>query len=181
MAKKVQVKRIGDNGDTSLGVIYVDGIAVCGSIEDQEQKENKVMHETRVSNGTYRLALRKAGRFHTKYTSKYNSKSSRSYKGSDWHRGMLCVYNAANWVLNCPDGKKFQYILVHLGNTDDNTSGCLLPNYVLDFLNDKGSRSGDAYVDLYPVLRDAIEASDKVDEFGNKYIDIEYSDVEDGK
>jgi len=176
MTKKVQVKRIGDNGDTSLGVIYIDGIAICGSVEDQEQKGNKVMHETRVSNGTYRLALRRAGSFHTKYSAKYKPS-----KGADWHKGMLCIYNGANWTLNCPDGKKFQYILVHTGNSDDHTSGCLLPNYVIDFLNDVGSRSGEAYEKIYPILRDAIEASDKIDEFGIKYIDIEYSDVEDGK
>jgi len=178
---KVDVKRISDNGETSLGVIYIDGIAKCGSIEDQEQKGAKIMNETRVSNGVYRLALRSAGRFHTQYDARYNSPKSRSYRGKDWHRGMLCVYTDKNWVLKCPDGKSFQYILIHTGNTDDHTSGCLLPNYVLDFLNDKGSRSGDAYVDIYPILRDAIEASNKVDEFGNKYIDIEYSDIEDGK
>lgn len=181
MAKKVQVKRISDNGDTSLGVIYIDGIAICGSIEDQEQKGDKVMHETRISNGTYRLSLRSAGSFHEKYKKRYNSVSSKSYRGNNWHRGMLCVYNSKDWVINCPDGKKFQYILIHTGNSDDHTSGCLLPNYVLDFLNDIGSRSSEAYLKIYPILRDSIESSDKVDEFGYKYIDIEYSDVEEGK
>ena len=50
LVKKVHVKRVGDSGEASLGVIYLDGIAVCGSVEDQEQKDGKVMHETRVSN-----------------------------------------------------------------------------------------------------------------------------------
>lgn len=176
LVKKVDVKRVSDDGETSLGVIYLDGVAKCGSVEDQEQKEDKVMHETRVSNGVYKLALRKEGGFHRRYKEKYDEKF-----GGGWHQGMLCVYTDNNWVLNCPDGISFQYILWHLGNHDDNTSGCLLPNYVLDFLNDRGSRSGDAYEDIYPVLRDSIEASDLVDEWGNKYIEIEYSDIEDGK
>jgi len=175
LIEKVDVKRVGDNGETSLGVIYFDGIAKCGSIEDQEQKGSKVKHESRVSNGVYRLALRNEGGYNARYEKKY------AKKGADWHKGMLCIYNEANWVLRCPDGKVFQYILTHTGNTDDHTSGCLLPNYVLDFLNDRGSRSGDAYEDIYPILRDSILASDKVDEFGIRYIDIEYSDVEDGK
>lgn len=181
LIKKLDVKRVGDNGETSLGVMQLDGVTFCGSVEDQEQKGSKVMHETRVSNGVYKLALRSSGGFHARYDKRYNRKDSRNFKGADWHRGMLCVYTDSGWVLNCTDGKRFQYILIHTGNTDDHTSGCLLPNYVLDFLNDKGSRSGDAYAAIYPILRDSIEASDKVDEMGNKYIEIEYSDVEDGK
>jgi hypothetical protein len=66
--KKVDVKRVGDNGETSLGVMYLDGVAFCGSVEDQEQKGDKVMRETRVSNGTYRLALRSSGGFHARYS-----------------------------------------------------------------------------------------------------------------
>jgi hypothetical protein len=171
LVKKVHVKRVSDNGEASLGIIYLDGVAFCGSVEDQEQKGEKVKGESRVSNGVYRLALRPEGGFHNRYAQRY----------SEMHRGMLCVYNDKDWKLNCPDGKKFQYILVHLGNTDDHTQGCLLPNYVLDFLNDKGARSGDAYKKLYPILRDSIKNSDLVDEFGIRYIEIEYSDVEEGK
>jgi hypothetical protein len=171
LVKKVQVKRVSDNGDTSLGIIYLDGIAFCGSVEDQEQKGDKVSAETRVSNGTYKLSLRNEGGYNSRYNKKY----------PEMHRGMLCVHNDKDWKLNCPDGKLFQYILIHLGNTDDHTAGCLLPNYILDFQNDKGARSGDAYKRLYPILRDSIRNSDKVDDFGNKYIEIEYSDVEEGK
>jgi len=163
---KVQVKRISDNGRTSLGVLYIDGIAKCGTIEDREQKGSKVKGITRVSNGTYKLGLRSEGSFHSKYLSKY---------GKDYHKGMLCIYNAPNWSLKCPDGKEFQYILIHLGNTDKDTEGCLLPNFVLDFANDKGSRSGDAYEHIYPILRDAILSNP------NGYIGIEYSDIEEGK
>lgn len=175
VVEKVDVKRVGDNGDTSIGVIYLDGIAICGSIEDQEQKGVKIAKETRVSNGVYRLALRAEGGFHNKYIEKY------AKKGSEWHKGMLCIYNAAGWRLNCPDGKTFRYVLIHIGNFHTSTAACLLPNYVLDFKNDKGSRSSEAYEDIYPILRDSILASKKVDDLGNRYIDIEYSDIEDGK
>lgn len=175
LVKKVDVKRVSDDNETSLGVIYLDGLAKCGSIEDQEQKGDKVSGKTRVSNGIYKLSLRNEGGVNEKYKAKYNDKSSGSYKGDNWHRGMLCVNNAPNWSINCPDGKKFQYVLIHTGNTKDHTEACLLPNYVLDFLNDIGSRSGEAYEYLYPILRDSIEAS------AEGFIDIEYSDVESGK
>ena len=169
--KKVTVKRVADDGETSLGVIYLDGVAFCGSVEDQEQKGAKIMHESRVSNGIYRLALREEGGYHFRYKEKY----------ADMHEGMLCIYNDKNWNLNCPDGKSFQYILVHTGNTDDHTSGCLLPNFAIDFKAGRGSRSGDAYKELYPILRDSIKSSPFVDDLGIRYIAIEYLDVEDGK
>ena len=38
-----------------------------------------------------------------------------------------------------------------------------------------------SFEDIYPIIRDSIEASCKKDDWGNNYIDIEYSDVEDGK
>lgn len=171
----VEVKRAGDNSDTSVGLIYLDGVLACGSIEDQEQKGGKVAKETRVSNGVYRLALRKEGGFHSKYAKKF------AYKGKDWHQGMLCIYNQLNWKLRCPDGKTFQYVLIHIGNTDDNTDACLLPNFVLNFNTYVGSQSTQAYEYIYPIIRDSILASNKIDEFGNKYIEIKYSDIEEGK
>lgn len=183
--KKVQVKRVGDNDKTSLGVIYLDGIAKCGSVEDREQKGDKVRGETRVSNGLYKFGLRKAGKHYDRYVARYNDPSSKHFKGKNWYRGTPCVYtdivNGYKWVLNCPDGKIFTYIMWHTGNTHQHTEGCLLPNYVIDFLNDKGSRSRQAFEDVYPIIRDGIEASCKVDAWNNNYIDIEYSDVEDGK
>jgi len=175
LVEKVDVKRVGDNGKASIGVVYNDGIAFCFSIEDEEQKGAKVAKETRVSNGKYRLALRAEGGFNSKYAAKY------AKNGKDWHKGMLCIYNAANWKLNCPDGKTFQYVLVHLGNFESNTDACLLVNYSADLSKYVGSNSGGAYEALYPILRDSILGSDKVDEFGHKYIEIEYSDIEDGK
>lgn len=66
----------------------------------------KVMHETRIPAGVYNITLRTVGGFHAKYTERYG----------DMHKGML-------WVRNVPG---FEYILIHTGNTDEHTSGCLL-------------------------------------------------------
>ena len=58
--------------------------------------------------GTYKIELRKegGGGFHNKYKKKYGS----------LHKGMLHVTNVPN----------FEYILIHTGNSDEHTAGCLL-------------------------------------------------------
>ena len=156
---KFELLRLKDDGDTPIGVFLIDGVAFCGCIEDQDREGEKVMHETRIPEGTYNVSLRKEGGFHNRYSERY-----------DFHEGMLCVWNKPNWVLE-NDGKSFQYILIHLGNSDDDTSGCLLPNYSIDFKSAKGGRSGDAYKDLYPILVDAIKNSSE------GFINIEVKDI----
>ena len=159
---KLEVKRIGDNGKASIGAFYIDGIFKCFTIEDQEQKGDKVKGETRVPEGTYTVSIRAEGGYHNKYTAKYGS----------MHKGMLCIHNAPNWkIIN--DGKEFQYILIHTGNTDAHTMGCLLLNYGADSASFSGSNSGGAYKDLYPVIANAIGNCEEVT--------ITYTDIETGK
>jgi hypothetical protein len=64
------------------------------------------MHETCIPEGTYDIKFRKTGGFHAKYTERYKNA----------HYGMLHVQNVPN----------FTYILIHTGNTDEHTSGCLI-------------------------------------------------------
>ena len=158
---ELKVLRIGDNGDTTLGAFYINGILRCGTVEDEERAV-KVSGETRVPNGKYDVSLRKEGGYHQKYEARYGST----------HKGMLCIYNKPNWVLE-NEGMSFQYILIHTGNTDEHTAGCLLFNYVLDMKSNVGSRSGEAYMDIYPEIAEALEKGDRVT--------IEYIDVETGK
>jgi len=157
----VTVKRIAENQKASLGTISFNSKVICGSVEDPYQ-ETKIKGNTRISNGKYKLALRDEGGFNSRYKIQFAS------KGKDWHKGMLCIYNMNNWVINCPDGKVFQYCLIHIGNSSIDTNGCLLPNMVLNFSNMNGSSSRVAYEKLYPILRDAILESEK------GYIEIEF-------
>lgn len=159
---KLEVLRFADNGDTTMGILMVDGIFECFTIEDQEQKGAKVKGETRVPNGTYDIKLRKEGGYHTKYAASYGA----------MHKGMLCIHNGPNWTLK-NDGKEFQYILIHTGNTDDHTEGCLLVNDAVSGATFTGSSSKDAYVDLYPKVTKVLEAGGKVT--------ITYTDIEYGK
>jgi hypothetical protein len=158
---RLTVKRFADNGDTTLGILYVDGIFQCFTVEDEE-RATKVKGETRVPDGVYKVALRKEGGFHNKYTKKYGA----------MHKGMLCIFNQPGWKIE-KDGMSFQYILIHTGNTDEHTMGCLLLNDAVSGSTFTGSSSVNAYKKLYPIIASEIERGGEVS--------IEYVDIETGK
>ena len=163
---EVVVKRFADNGDTTMGILYIDGVFQCFTIEDEE-RAIKVKGETRVPNGKYNLGLRNSGGYNNRYRGKYPS----------IHKGMLCVYNEENWIIKTDD-MSFQYILIHTGNTDEHTAGCLLLN---DGVSKKfrGSSSVDAYKRIYPKIAAAVQAS--MEDENAEPVTIEYIDIEVGK
>ena len=77
---------------------------MCG--KEDEKRDEKVMGETRIPEGTYEIKLRTVGGFHQKYTKRFGN----------IHRGMLHITSVPG----------FDYILIHCGNTDEHTAGCLL-------------------------------------------------------
>jgi len=158
---ELTVKRFADNGDTTLGAFYIDGVFQCFTVEDEERAE-KVKGETRIPNGIYNIKLREAGGFHDRYKKKYGN----------IHKGMLCVHNTNDWKIQ-KDGMTFQYILIHTGNTDDHTAGCLLLNDAVSGSTFTGSSSVNAYSRIYPVIARALTQGESVT--------IEYVDIETGK
>ena len=86
-------------------MLFIDGIFECYTLEDQYQAV-KVMHETCIPEGEYDIKFRKTGGFHAKYTERYKNA----------HYGMLHIQDVPN----------FTYILIHTGNSDEHTSGCLI-------------------------------------------------------
>jgi len=102
---KLQVIRTQFGTDATNGLLFIDGIFECYTLEDQYQAV-KVMHETCIPEGTYNIKFRKTGGFHAKYTERYKNA----------HHGMLHIQDVPN----------FTYILIHTGNTDEHTSGCLI-------------------------------------------------------
>lgn len=101
----ITVNRIKSNKDATLSIVYVDGKFICFGLED-EFRENKIPAETRIPAGSYKIGVRKEGGFHARYLDKFGS----------FHKGMLQVLDVPN----------FEYILIHIGNTDEDTAGCLL-------------------------------------------------------
>lgn len=143
---KLDVVRTQFGKDATNGMLFVDGVFEAFTLED-EVRDKKIKGETAIPLGEYEIKLRTVGGFHTKYTSKY---------GAAFHKGMLELQNVPN----------FQYILIHTGNTDSHTAGCLLIGETQQDL-DKGKDgfvggSGDAYKKFYPKVRDALIAREKV-------------------
>jgi hypothetical protein len=91
------------------------------------------MHETCIPEGTYNIKFRTVGGFHTKYAERYGNA----------HYGMLHLQDVPN----------FTYILIHAGNTDEHTSGCLIVGETqqdLDLSEDGFiGHSGKAYSKMY--------------------------------
>ncbi len=145
---KLDVVRTQFGADATNGMLFIDGVFECFVLEDQVREGSKIMKETAIPLGEYEIKFRNVGGFATKYNSRY---------GVDFHgSGMLELQDVPN----------FKYILIHTGNTDEHTAGCLLVGETQQDL-DKGKDgfvggSGDAYKKMYPKVRDALLAGEKV-------------------
>ena len=125
---KLEVLRFSSQKRDTLGILFdvTDGRKfLCFTLED-EDREEKVMHETRIPAGTYKLRLKTWGGYHDRYSKRF----------ADMHKGMIEVLEVPN----------FEHILIHCGNDEDDTSGCLLV----------GS-STMAYKRIYPPIAEALE------------------------
>jgi hypothetical protein len=152
---KLEVIRFSSQNDSTLGLLFdvTNGRKfLCFTLED-EDRETKIMSETRIPAGIYDLKLRTVGGFHSRYSKKYGS----------WHKGMIHVQNVPN----------FRYILWHTGNNDEHTAGCLLLG---DTSQQNISKEGfiggstSAYKRVYPIIAKALKSGKQV---RVKYIDFD--------
>ena len=144
---KLDVVRTQFGDDATCGILFIDKIFECYVLED-EVRDLKEYAETAIPLGEYEIKFRNVGGFATKYNSRY---------GIDFH---------GNGMLELQDVPNFKYILIHTGNTDENTAGCYLVGNTqqdLDVSKDGfiGS-SRNAYEKMYPKVRDALLAGEKV-------------------
>ncbi len=153
----LEVLRFSSKSDSTSGLLFevtdIGRSFLCYTLED-EARVLKVKGETRIPAGIYNIELRKEGGFHQRYTKKY----------SDIHRGMLHIVDVPN----------FEYILIHTGNTDEHTAGCLI---VGDSQENNGvlkdgfvGKSVNAYRRIYPRIAKAIESGKQVT---IKYVDYD--------
>ena len=146
---KLEVLRFSSQEDSSSGLLFeVSELGrkfLCYTLED-ERRALKVKGETRVPAGTYNIKLRKEGGFHARYTKKYGG----------FHRGMLHICDVPN----------FEWILLHTGNTDEHTAGCLIvgDSQENNIIIKDGfiGKSGNAYKRIYPAIAKAIELNEEV-------------------
>tara|TARA_Y100000588_G_scaffold371516_1_gene442889 strand:- start:1274 stop:1861 length:588 start_codon:yes stop_codon:yes gene_type:complete len=154
---KLQVVRTQFGKDATNGLLFINGVFECYTLEDQYQAV-KVMHETCIPEGTYDIKFRKTGGFHARYSERYKNA----------HYGMLHIQDVPG----------FEYILIHTGNTDEHTSGCLIvgdtqQDLDVNFNGFVGS-SAVAYKKMYAKVANQL--------LQGKKVTIEYSKIDlDGK
>jgi len=155
---ELEVIRISSGTDSTNGILFEiiqQGNEIDGSwrqkkflaytLEDEYRSE-KVFGETRIPDGKYKLGLRKVGGYHAKYSKRF----------PHIHIGML-------HVLDVPG---FEYILIHCGNTDEHTAGCLLVGDSQE--NNQITKDGfigkstQAYKRIYPRIAEAIDCGEEV-------------------
>ena len=155
---KLEVIRFSSGTDSTNGLLLevieqgndIDGLwqqkkFLAYTLED-EQRDTKVFGETRIPNGDYKLGLRKVGGYHARYTKRF----------PHIHIGML-------HVLDVPG---FEYILIHCGNTDEHTAGCLLVGDSQE--NNQITKDGfigkstQAYKRIYPRIAEALDCGEEV-------------------
>ena len=152
---KLQVLRFSSESDSTSGLLFdiTDGVKFLAYTLEDERREEKVMSETRIPAGTYEIKLRTEGGHHNKYASRYGG----------MHKGML-------WLQDVPN---FKWILIHCGNTDEHTAGCLLvgDSQENNQIKENGfiGSSSNAYKRIYPAIAEAVE---------NETVTIEYIDVD---
>jgi len=141
---KLRLVRYGFGADSTLGKLYDDDGLVCFTLED-ERRAVKVPGETCIPVGTYRVTLRDEGGLTVRYRNRF----------PDMHKGML-------WLRDVPG---FEWVYLHIGNTDDHTEGCPLVGEVPVVLPDgefQLARSEAAYRKLYPFIAGAIALDEDV-------------------
>lgn len=133
---EIIVERFNSGSDDTLGRLYINGKMMCFTIED-EHRDIKVKGETRIPAGTYKVGKRYSPKFSPKF-------------GHD----ML-------WVKDVPG---FEYILIHTGNTEKDTEGCLIVGKKIGSLENRRAvlDSKQAYKEIYPLISDAINRNEEV-------------------
>ena len=152
---KLQVLRFSSESDSTNGLLLdvTDGINFLAYTLEDEYRKKKRSKETRIPAGTYEIKLRNEGGFNQRYNKRYPS----------IHRGMLHIIDVPG----------FEYILIHVGNSDEHTAGCLLvgDSQENNQVNKNGfiGSSGNAYKRIYPLIADAVE---------NEGVTIQYIDLD---
>lgn len=140
---KLDVYRYSDNGESTLGLLFIDGKFSVYTLEDT-YRNKKIKHETRIPSGTYTVKLRTIGGHHERYKHKFN-----------FHKGMLWLQDVEN----------FEWILIHIGNDRKSSSGCII---VGDATNNNTTKDGfvsnstSAYIHMYKDIIKAFDAKEDV-------------------
>lgn len=140
---KIEVFKIAETKNSTVSKMLISGEFFCFVVEDGYRAE-KVAGETRIPDGVYNIVKRTEGSFYSRYKKNFG------------HAYALQLENVPG----------FQFILIHTGNTVEDTRGCLL---VADGIAiQKGAFVGvpglstPAYLRLYSLIDYAFRVGDPV-------------------
>src|SRR5262245_52354292 len=135
----VKVSRLFALSKSTLGVLSVDGKGSCFTLEDPH-RDVKVKGATRIPAGSYDLELKAVGtsRFDA---SEFNKELGEAYVG----------------MIRLKDVPGFSEVLIHPGNTADDTKGCLLVGWIADIGQGTIGGSRAAYRAVYRVIVAALK------------------------
>lgn len=137
---ELRLERIASDEDCTRGVLTVDGRFQCFTLED-EFREEKVAHETRIPAGRYRIVPHPRSRWVPRLRKRFGPTIGR-------------------YALLLEDVPQFTGILIHPGNTDKHTSGCILVGNTC--LTESIGDSRSAYRDLAARVVPALDANEPV-------------------
>lgn len=101
---KILIERIWRKEDYTIGILYVNGVRLCNTLEDAVRSE-KVYGKTAIPAGTYRVLMNTV---------------SQKFQDRAWAKPYGGLVPR---LRNVPD---FQGVLIHPGNTAADTDGCIL-------------------------------------------------------
>lgn len=128
------LQRIYDNGDSTIGALFINNELQCFTLEDQHQ-DKKIKGETRIPAGIYQLKIRQEL---TDLTKKYRLRFP-------WFKYHIEITNIPNFV----------GVYLHIGNNDDNSAGCVLTGNTVNkdgTLLNSTTAFTTLYMKLYPLL-----------------------------
>lgn len=148
---KILVKRVAKKEKYTIGKMYVDDVYVCDTIEDKDRdltqntplndiKKKKVYGQTAIPSGTYNVTLDVVS---TKFVQKPYFKE-------------LCGGKLPR-LMNVPG---FDGVLIHTGNDEDDSYGCIIVGY--NKVKGKVVESRKAFEKLYPILKQASNKKEKI-------------------
>lgn len=141
---EIEVKRVAKKEKYTIGRLYVDGVKVCDVIEDKDRQltstmplqeiiKKKVMHQTAIPTGRYKVTL---------------GIKSPTFSKKAYYKNFCNGYLPR--LLNVPG---FDGILIHRGTDQDSSSGCLIVGY--NTVVGKVTNSQEAFEKLYKLLKSA--------------------------
>jgi len=141
---ELEVIRYSEGSKSTLGLLMINGKFACYTLEDAFHVV-KIPGETRIPNGRYGVELMPFGGHHERYKVKF----------PEFHIGMLHIVDVPNYT----------WILIHIGNDDDDTEGCLLVgDSSMTNVTSEGriESSTIAYKRIYPPIAHALESGEEV-------------------